>query len=66
MINNPMNAITSFIQSAQQRYGNNFDPSVTARNMLGQNCNTPKEALDLMLRTGRINQSQYDMFLRML
>lgn len=34
--------------------------------MLGQNCNTPQEALQLMLKAGKINEQQYGMLLKML
>lgn len=63
---NPFDAIKMFMQNTQQRYGNNFDPSVMAKNMLGGNCNTPQEALDLLLRSGRISQEQYNTFVKML
>ena len=36
------------------------------KNMLGGNCNTPQEALDLLLRSGRISQEQYNTFVKML
>ena len=65
-MNNPFDALKSFIQNTQQRYGSNFDPSIVARNMLGGNCNTPQEALDLLFRSGKINQEQYNTFVRML
>lgn len=65
-MNNIFDAVKSFMQNAQQRYGNNFDPSIVARNMLGGNCNTPKDALDLLFRSGKINQEQYNTFARML
>ena len=63
---NPFDAIKMFMQNTQQRYGNNFDPSVMAKNMLGGNCNSPQEALDLLLRSGRISQEQYNTFVKML
>lgn len=63
---NPMDTIKMFVQNVQQRYGNNFDPSIMAKNMLGGNCNTPQEALDLLLRNGKISQEQYHMFIRMI
>ena len=63
---NPFDAIKMFMQNTQQIYGSNFDPSVMAKNMLGGNCNTPQEALDLLLRNGRISQEQYNTFVKML
>ena len=58
--------LSQFIQGAKQQQGNNFDPRQTVINMLGQNCNTPQEALQLMLKAGKINEQQYEMLLKML
>ncbi len=61
-----MQMLPQFIQGAKQQHGNNFDPRQTVINMLGQNCNTPQEALQLMLNAGKINEQQYEMLLKML
>lgn len=63
---NLMQMLPQFIQGAKQWHGDNFNPQQTVQNMLGQNCNTPQEALQLMLQSGRINQQQYGMLLKML
>lgn len=63
---NLMQMLPQFIQGAKQQHGDNFNPQQTVQNMLGQNCNTPQEALQLMLNNGQINQQQYDMLLKML
>lgn len=63
---NPIDTINAFKNMVQNQYGQNFDPSVTAKNMLGQNVNSPKDALAIMLQTGKINKQQYDMFSKML
>lgn len=63
---NLMQMLPQFIQSAKQQHGNNFNPQQTVQNMLGQNCNTPQEALQLMLKDGKINEQQYGMLLKML
>lgn len=65
-MNNPADLISNFIFGAKQRYGENLNPETTAKNMLGQNVNTPQEALDLMLKSGRINQQQYELYSKML
>jgi len=61
-----MQMLPQFVQSAKQRYGNDFNPQQTVQNMLGQNCNTPQDALQLMLKAGKINEQQYGMLLKML
>ena len=61
-----MQMLPQFIHGAKQQQGNNFDPRQTVINMLGQNCNSPQEALQLMLNNGQINQQQYEMSLKML
>lgn len=61
-----MQILPQFIQGAKRQHGDNFNPQQTVQNMLGQNCNTPQEALQLMLQSGRINQQQYGMLLKML
>lgn len=63
---NLMQMLPQFIQGAKQQHGNNFDPRQTVVNMLGQNCNTPQEALQLMLEARKINEQQYGMLLKML
>lgn len=63
-----MQMLSPFIQGVKQRYGNDFNPQQTVQNMLGirQNCNTPQETLQLMLKAGKINEQQYGMLLKML
>ena len=63
---NLMQMLPQFIQGAKQQHGDNFNPQQTVQNMLGQNCKTPQEALQLMLYNGQINQQQYGMLLKML
>lgn len=63
---NLMQMLPQFIQCAKQQHGDNFNPQQTVQNMLGQNCNTPQEALQLMLKVGKINEQQYGMLLKML
>ena len=63
---NPFEMVQMFANNVKAQHGQNFDPKQTAQNMLGQNCNSPQEALQLMLRSGKINQQQYDMFSKML
>jgi len=59
---NPFDAIKMFAQGAQKQ-NPNLDPAATAKNMLGDpNIQTPAQALDMMLQTGRINQETYNMF----
>lgn len=59
---NPLEAIKMFQQNAQ-RQNPNLDPAATAKNMLGNpNIQTPAQALDMMLQTGRISQETYNMF----
>lgn len=59
---NPIEAVKIFQQNAQKQ-NPNLDPAATARNMLGNpNIQTPSQALDMMLQTGKINQAIYDMF----
>lgn len=58
----PINAVKMFMQGAQQQ-NPNLDPAATAKNMLGNpNIQTPAQALDMMLQSGRINQETYNMF----
>lgn len=64
-MNHIMQMINLFKTQAMNQYGQNFDPRTTASNMLGQNYNTPKEALDGMLQSGRISKEQYQMFVGM-
>ena len=65
-MNNLLQMLPQFIQGAKQQHGDNFNPQQTVQNMLGQNCNTPQEALQLMLKDGKINDQQYGMLLKML
>lgn len=63
---NLLEMVKSFQQIAQTRYGQGFDPSTMVKNMLGQNINSPQDALNMLIQTGRINQQQYNMFAKML
>ena len=63
---NLMQMLPQFIQSAKQQHGYNFNPQQTVQNILGQNCNSPQDALQLMLDAGKINEQQYGMLLKML
>ena len=65
-MNNLLQILPQFIQGAKQQQGNNFDPRQAVFNMLGQNCNSPQEALQLMLNNGQINQQQYEQVSKML
>ena len=59
---NPADAVKMFMQGAQKQ-NPNLDPAATAKNMLGDpNVQTPAQALDMLLHTGRINQETYNMF----
>lgn len=59
---NLIDAVKMFMQGAQ-RQNPNLDPAATAKNMLGNpNIQTPAQALDMLLQTGRINQETYNMF----
>lgn len=59
---NPFEAIKMFQQTAQKQ-NPNLDPAATARNMLGNsNIQTPSQALDVMLQTGKIDQATYNLF----
>lgn len=60
------NQIETFANAVRTQYGQNFDPSNMAQKMLGQQVSSPRQALDLMLRMGRINQQQYNMYIKML
>lgn len=60
------NQIEIFANAVRTQYGQNFDPSSMAQKMLGQQVSSPRQALDLMLRTGRISQQQYNMYIKML
>lgn len=61
-----MQMLPQFIQGVKQQHGDNFNPQQTVQNMLGQNCNTPQEALQLLLDNGRIDRGQYEMLTKML
>ena len=62
-----MNPIEQFKQAAMQQYGANLDPKTMAMNLLGNsNVQTPQQALLQLYQFGRINQQQYQMYLRML
>lgn len=52
---NLIQMLTQFIQGAKQQHGNNIDPRQIVINRLGQNCNSPQEALQLMQNSGYIN-----------
>lgn len=56
----------NFMAGAQRQYGPNFDPQSVCKNMLGNNCATPQQALQQLLQSGKISQAQYEQFLRML
>ena len=59
---NPIDTVKMFIQGAQKQ-NPNLDPAATAKNMLGNpNIQTPAQALDMMLQSGRISQETYNMF----
>lgn len=58
--------LQSFITAAQQRFGRNLDPSAIARSMIGNGCSSPQQALEVMFKTGRISQEQFNMYSRML
>ena len=59
---NLMNAVKMFMQGAQQ-HNPNLDPAATARNMLGDpNVQTPAQALEMLYRSGQIDQAAYEMF----
>lgn len=61
-----MQMFQNFMTGAQNKYGPNFDPSTVCKNMLGNGCATPQQALQKLLQDGKINQAQYEQFLRML
>jgi len=59
---NPIDAVKMFMQGAQKQ-NPNLDPAATAKNMLGDpSIQTPAQALDMMLQTGRIDRATYEMF----
>lgn len=60
------NQIETFANAVRTQYGQNFDPGSMAQKMLGQQVSSPRQALDLMLRMGRISQQQYNMYIKML
>lgn len=60
------NQIETFANAVRTQYGQNFDPSNMAQKMLGQQVSSPRQALDLMLQTGRVSQQQYNMYIKML
>lgn len=46
-----------------QKQNPNLDPAATAKNMLGDpNIQTPAQALEMLYRSGRIDQAAYEMF----
>lgn len=65
-MNNLLQMLPQFIQGAKQHHGNNLDPRQIVLNRLGQNCNSPQEALQFMLNNGQINQQQYEQVSKML
>lgn len=60
------NDVEVFANAVRNQYGQNFDPSNMVQKLLGQQVSSPRQALDLMLRMGKINQQQYSNYLRML
>lgn len=65
-MNNPFETISAFKNIVQSQHGQNFNPSTMANNMLGQNCQTPQQALQLLFQSGKISKQQYDMFSKMM
>lgn len=65
MGNNFFQNFQNFMAAAKQQYGQNFDPQTVCRNMLGNGCATPQQALQKLLQDGKINQAQYEQFSRM-
>ncbi len=59
-MNNLLQILPQFIQAAKQQHGNNLDPRQIVINRLGQNCNSPQEALQLMVNSGYINPQMYE------
>lgn len=58
----PIDTVKMFMQGAQKQ-NPNLDPAATAKNMLGDpNIQTPAQALDMMLQTGKIDQATYNLF----
>ena len=64
-MNNLLQILPQFIQGAKQQHGN-LDPRQIVINRLGQNCNSPQEALQLMLNSGYINPQLYEEASKML
>lgn len=62
---NLIQSLQNFMAAAKQQYGQNFDPQTVCRNMLGNGCATPQQALQKLLQDGKINQAQYEQFSRM-
>lgn len=59
---NPVDAVKMFMQGAQKQ-NPNLDPAATAKNMLGDpNIQTPAQALEMLYRSGRIDQAAYETF----
>ena len=65
-MNNLLQILPQFIQGTKQQHGNNFNPQQTVQNMLGQNCKSPQEALQLILNSGYINPQIYEQVSKML
>lgn len=63
---NLVEALTMFVNMARNQHGSNFDPGVTSQNMMGRQYSSPKDALDAFLREGKINQQQYDKYVKMI
>lgn len=63
---NLLQSLQNFMAGAKQQYGPNFDPQTVCKNMLGNNCATPQQALQKLFQDGKINQAQYDQFSRMI
>lgn len=63
---NLIQAFQNFMAGAKQMYGQGLDPKSMCMNILGTNCSTPQQALQQLLRSGKISQEQFDQFSRML
>lgn len=60
------NDVEVFANAVRNQYGQNFDPRNMVQKLLGQQVSSPRQALDLMLRMGKINQQQYINYLEKL
>ena len=66
MGNNLFQSFQNFMAGAKQQYGQNFDPKTMCMNMLGTNCSTPQQALQMLFQSGKISQEQFNQFSRMI